>query len=153
MTTPQIETEILIDAPVEKVWQVVTQADHLGTWFADDGAEIDLRVGGTLTLRWREHGTYRARIDVVEPNRCFAFRWTTSPDTEIAPGNHTRVELTLTPQGDGTRLSVVESGFDTLARSEADQLAARQENVEGWAHELGELRDHLARIGGATGTA
>jgi hypothetical protein len=34
---------------------------------ASDAAEIDLRPGGEMVLRWDEHGSYRARVEAVEP--------------------------------------------------------------------------------------
>ena len=43
MTEDRIERDVLIDAPVERVWALITQAEHLGTWFGDAGADIDLR--------------------------------------------------------------------------------------------------------------
>jgi uncharacterized protein YndB with AHSA1/START domain len=62
----RIEREVRIDAPIERVWALVTEAEHFGGWFADSGAEIDLRPGGAMTLSWEEHGTVRARVRVVE---------------------------------------------------------------------------------------
>src|SRR5918996_4865249 len=75
LSMDQIEREVMIDAPVERVWELVTEAEHLGRWFGDAGAEVDLRPGGTMALHWTEHGTARGRIAAVEPQRLFAFRW------------------------------------------------------------------------------
>ena len=33
-----IERTIYIDAPVERVWTIVTEPEHLGQWFGDAGA-------------------------------------------------------------------------------------------------------------------
>src|SRR6185436_17881389 len=57
MTPDRIERETLIAAPVERVWELVTAPEHVGTWFGDAGAEIDLRPGGAMALRWEERGT------------------------------------------------------------------------------------------------
>ena len=48
MVPEQIERETVIAAPVERVWALLTEAEHLGRWFGDSGAEIDLRPGGVL---------------------------------------------------------------------------------------------------------
>ena len=48
MAPDTIEREITIAAPVERVWTILTQAEHIGSWFADAGAEIDLRPGGAM---------------------------------------------------------------------------------------------------------
>ena len=113
----KIERETVIAAPVARVWKLLTEADHLGTWFGDAGAEIDLRPGGTLELRWAEHGTVHARVESVEPERLFSYRWASSQNTgviELGDGNSTLVEFSLSPEGDDTRLRVVESGFSGL---------------------------------------
>ena len=46
MTQDSIEREVTIEAPVERVWSVITEAEHVGRWFGDAGAEVDLRPGG-----------------------------------------------------------------------------------------------------------
>jgi transketolase C-terminal domain/subunit len=73
----QIERETVIAAPVERVWALLTEAEHVGRWFCDDGAEIDLRPGGAMVLRWTEHGTTHARVvDVysIKPIDAFTLR-------------------------------------------------------------------------------
>ena len=102
MTEDRIEREVVIDAPVERVWALITQAEHLGTWFGDAGAEIDLREGGELELRWEEHGTSRGRIERVDEPTAFSFRWAPFKDpggVEPADGNSTLVEFTLVRRG------------------------------------------------------
>ena len=69
MVPDQIERETVIDAPVERVWELITEAEHLGRWFGDAGAEIDLRPGGAMVLRWTEHGTSRGRVVAVPSPR------------------------------------------------------------------------------------
>ena len=61
----RIEKDMLIAAPVERVWEVITRPEHLGRWFGNAGAEIDLRPGGPLTVRWNERGTIYGRVEVV----------------------------------------------------------------------------------------
>jgi len=139
----RIEREVVIEAPVERVWELVTQAEHLGRWFGDAGAEVDLRPGGAMSLSWEEHGTVRGRIEAVEPRRLFSFRWGRE---EPAPGNSTLVEFTLAGEGAGTRLRVVESGFEQLDVPVEQQRAKHEDNTEGWRIELGELREYSAKV-------
>ena len=109
MTPDRIEREITITAPVERVWSVLTEAEHIGGWFADAGAEIDLRPGGALVMRWEEHGMVRARVETVEPPNRFVYRWTAhhaEQGAEPEDGNSTLVEFTLAPEGEATRLRV-----------------------------------------------
>jgi uncharacterized protein YndB with AHSA1/START domain len=144
-----IEREVVIEAPLERVWELVTEAEHLGRWFGDAGAEVELRPGGALELRWTEHGTSRGRVEAVEPRRLFAFRWAPFSDPgglDPTEGNSTRVEFTLSEEGDGTRLRVVESGFETLATSEEQRGRNLDANTEGWRMELGELQRYAAKV-------
>jgi uncharacterized protein YndB with AHSA1/START domain len=141
----RIEREILITAPVERVWAALTEARHLGTWFGDAGAEIDLRPGGLLSCRWQEHGTILARIERVEPPCRFSYRWAGPGHTEPRDDNSTLVAFTLTPEGDTTRLRVVESGFRDLPASEEVKSDYADGNVEGWISELDELQTYLER--------
>jgi uncharacterized protein YndB with AHSA1/START domain len=142
-----ITREIDIDAPPDVVWGIVTEARHLAGWFSDE-AEIDLRPGGAMLLTWHGHGTYRARVETVEPPRTFAFRWVRREGVEPVEGGSTLVVMTLTPNGAGTRLQVVETGFSDLAWPEHDRARYAGANAEGWIVELDELRAYAARAAG-----
>jgi uncharacterized protein YndB with AHSA1/START domain len=149
MTEDRIERDVVIDAPVERVWALITQAEHLGTWFGDAGAEIDLREGGELELRWAEHGATRGRIERVDEPTAFAFRWAPFKDpggAEPVNGNSTLVEFTLAAEGDGTRLRVVETGFAGLNTSPEQQAKNHEGNTEGWSFELGELAEYATKV-------
>ena len=144
MSVDQIEREVRIAAPVERVWALVTEAEHLGTWFGDAGAEVDLRPGGELLLRWARAGggavTAKARIEQVEPPRRLSYRWVPGEaGGELVDGHTTLVELTLREDGDGTLLKVVESGFASLTFPDDDRERRRADNTGGWAAELDEL--------------
>jgi uncharacterized protein YndB with AHSA1/START domain len=139
-----IEREIVIAAPVERVWQIITQAPHIAGWFSET-AEVDLRIGGRMVLAWKEHGTYLATVERLEPPTVFAFRGAYRPDTEPGPGNSTVVEFTLTPEDERTRLRVVESGFSTLDMSTEEQDKLRSGNVEGWRIEMDGLLAYAER--------
>jgi uncharacterized protein YndB with AHSA1/START domain len=145
----QIERETMIAAPVERVWAVLTEADHVGRWFSDAGAEIDLRPGGAMVLRWEGMGTGRARIVEVEPPRRFSYRWAAIPEhwgEEPDERNSTLVEFTLAAEGDGTLLRVVESGFDTLEGTDEQRHGAFKRNTEGWETQLRNVRDYAVRV-------
>jgi uncharacterized protein YndB with AHSA1/START domain len=139
MSTDRIERKTSIAAPVERVWALLTEAEHLGAWFGDAGAEIDLRPGGAMALTWEEHGTVRARVERVEPHRLFSYRWASRMDAEPAEGASTLVEFTLEPDGAGTLLRVVESGFAALDLPADEQAERAAGNTAGWDHELRDL--------------
>jgi uncharacterized protein YndB with AHSA1/START domain len=143
MVPDSIERETFISAPPERVWTLITEAEHLGRWFGDAGAEIDLRPGGAMALHWADHGTNHGRVVAVEPPTRFAYRWAPFKDPggeEPVEGNSTLVEFTLQPEGDGTRLRVVESGFASLATSDEQRASNHAGNPTGWRLETDELR-------------
>ena len=149
MVPDRIEREIVIDAPTERVWELITDAEHVGRWFGDAGAAIDLRPGGELVIHWAEHGTTHGRVVAVEPHTRFSFRWAPFKEpggAEPVEGNSTLVEFSLEPAGAGTRLQVVESGFSSLYTSDERRAANHAGNTDGWRHELGELADYAAKV-------
>lgn len=134
-----IEREITIDAPVERVWDIVTQPEHMGTWFGDAGAS---RTGDTITMAWKEHGEAELRVVREEPPHVFAYRWDAND-----PGiGDTLVEFTFTPEGAGTRLKVVESGWDELRTSAERQGELRDGNTSGWKAELSDLERYAQTV-------
>jgi uncharacterized protein YndB with AHSA1/START domain len=134
-----IEREILIEAPVQTVWGVVTEPAQISRWFSD-AAKIDLRPGGegTLTFEMRatnERATVRLLIETAEPPHTFA---------TAHEGNSTRVEFTLTAEGENTRLRVTESGFPKLERPEEEKAAYADVHGKGWDIHLANLRDYVS---------
>jgi uncharacterized protein YndB with AHSA1/START domain len=140
----RIEREILIEAPIDLVWAVLTEPEHVAGWFSDS-AEIDLRPGGEATFDWPEHGgAARAWIERVEPPRFLAYRWVRSVGEEQRKDNSTLVEFTLAEEGDHTRLRVVESGFQELTWPDDKKATYFGENTQGWQLELEELREYVS---------
>ena len=133
-----IEREVILPVPPARVWAALTQADQLGAWFGTQ-ARIDLRPGGEVVFTWDgstgPRGTSRGVIETVEPPTRLVFRWQSVADDVPL----TRVEFTLEPHAQGTRLFVVESGFASLP----PELRTRESHVEGWQRELGELAQYL----------
>ncbi|WP_327682683.1 SRPBCC domain-containing protein [Kitasatospora sp. NBC_00458] len=152
MVTGSIQREIVIAAPRERVWEVLTQAEFLGAWFGADGpAEIDLRPGGRMSLGHgaHAHGGPPARIETVERPGRFSFRWSRrTAETEPAGGGETLVEFTLTREpGDHTRLRMTESGLTAPVATPPGATRTRlTRNGTGWTWKLTELACHTERL-------
>ena len=134
-----IERTVDIPRPPAAVWAALTTAEGLGAWFGDR-ATIDLRPGGPARVEWKEGHTADLRVERVEEPRVFGFTWHIHGLPDDDP-RRTYVEFTLEPTGEGTRLTVVESGFAQL--SEDAYREAYDGNTRGWASELDELVDYL----------
>lgn len=139
MVIDLIEREVHVPAPIDRVWRVLTTAEHIRSWYAFGGAEVDLRPGGVLRLRWDEHGEFHARVEQVEPLAQFSFRLATSPDVPPRDGGATLVEFTLAPEDDGTRLIVTETGIDTLEIPDAEKSHHAEYAGMQWTAALEEL--------------
>lgn len=124
----------MIEAPVDVVWGVVTQPEHISGWFSDS-VELELTPGGELRFRWDAHGTVQGRVERVEPPHFFSFRWAVRADEDITDDNSTLVEFSLSAEGKSTRLTVVETGF-------RDQESF-EDHSRGWDRELGDLEEYL----------
>ncbi len=135
----RIERTVELAHPPAKVWAALTTAEGLAAWFGNEAA-IDLRPGGSAWMTWNEGHTAEMRVERVEEPRVFGFTWHIYGLPEGDP-RRTYVEFTLEPDGAGTRLTVVESGFAQLA-DEAHQQAF-DGNTGGWASELAELATYL----------
>jgi uncharacterized protein YndB with AHSA1/START domain len=147
MIPDAIERDTLIHAPPARVWSALTEARHLGSWFGDAGAEIDLKPGGRLRVDWKEHGIALGVIEELDFPRTFSFRWSLISDEPPRPGNSTHVRFTLEAEGEGhTRLRVVESGFRSLDGDAAERRRHLDANTAGWKAELEELRAYLAPL-------
>ena len=135
----RIQRTVEIAHPPATVWAALTTADGLSAWFGNQAA-IDLRPGGAASMKWDSGHTADMRVERVEEPTLFGFTW----HIYGLPGDDPRrtyVEFTLEPAGQGTRLTVVESGFAQLSADA--HKTAYDGNASGWASELGELVDYL----------
>lgn len=88
--------------PPGRVWDAITRPAHLAKWFPSE-VSVDLRPGGEIGFRFPGDpgdGMSGKVTDVDEP-RLFAFTW---------GEDHLRWEIT--PDGDGSRLSLVHTFGD-----------------------------------------
>jgi uncharacterized protein YndB with AHSA1/START domain len=135
----RIERTVEVAQPPSRVWTALTTADGLSAWFGEK-ASIDLRPGGAARMSWGQDKIVDMRVERVEEPTVFGFTWQNAGMPKDDP-RRTYVEFTLEPLGTGTRLTVVETGFAQLP--DDVHPTSYDSHVKGWAHELGELVDHL----------
>jgi uncharacterized protein YndB with AHSA1/START domain len=99
---------------------------------------------GRITSPGYEHLTMEVSTVAIEPDRYFAFRWhpyAVDPAVDYSSEPTTLVEFRLEPVLEGTRLTLVESGFDAIPvarRAEAFRM-----NDGGWTAQVENLRRHV----------
>jgi uncharacterized protein YndB with AHSA1/START domain len=135
----RIERTVEIAQSPATVWAALTTAEGLSAWFGKE-AMIDLRPGGSASMKWDSGHTADMRVERVEEPSVFGFTWHIYGLPEDDP-RRTYVEFMLEGTGTGTRLTVVESGFAQLP--EDAFRGAYDGNTRGWESELGELVDYL----------
>jgi uncharacterized protein YndB with AHSA1/START domain len=85
-------------------------------------------------------------VERIEPERYFSFRWIPyGIDAEADPKNEptTLVEFRLEEVPEGTRLTIVESGFDRVPARRRER--AFRMNEAGWAGQAENLRKYVER--------
>jgi uncharacterized protein YndB with AHSA1/START domain len=151
------------DAPRELVWQALTQLEHLGHWMSPAGMEpvpgsLDLRVGGVYHYGMRAPngqvmwGKWTFR-EIVAPERLVVV--VNFSDADKGVTRHpmaptwplsTLSTTTLTPEGKGTRMTLVWHALDASDEENASFDAAHAGMTQGWGGTMDQLAAYLARL-------
>ncbi len=138
-----IERSIDVAAPLDRVWELVTEP---GWWITESAETSTERTVGAVTYPPTESGRrYPVQLVEITPQSYVAFRWASQfPDLELADGRTTLIEFTLDPQPDHVRVVVRETGFATLDASDEVRQAGLRDNTSGWEQMLALLQRHAA---------
>jgi uncharacterized protein YndB with AHSA1/START domain len=132
--TGVVQREIRIEAAPEVVFDFFTDPALLLRWKGID-AQLEPRAGGVYRVVVNARSTVRGEFVEVVPHSRVVFTWGfEEPDATVPPGAST-VEVTLTPDGDGTLLRLVHRDLPEPSRAQHDK---------GWEHFLGRLRSAAA---------
>ena len=170
-TTDKIEKQVDIKAPPARVWQALTDQHEFESWFGVKlagpfvkGAAVKGDFGDAVPSKerldeiQRKAGIEPAEIKMPPPNstfcvveqmekeRVFSFRWIPfGIDASIDFANEpmTLVEFVLEKQGDGTRLTITESGFDRVPAHR--RARAFLMNDGGWAAQANNVKAHVEK--------
>jgi uncharacterized protein YndB with AHSA1/START domain len=146
MPADRIEREIDIDAPIDVVWTVITEPEHITGWFTDS-VDLEVRPGTEGRFGWDGKATGRAmtvnlRVERLEPPHFFSFRWNYPDGAEPGETNAPLVEFSLESRGDTTRLRLVESGLEAVVCSDEARETYFSEHTNGWAQIVERLREY-----------
>jgi uncharacterized protein YndB with AHSA1/START domain len=133
--TDRIEREIQVDAPIERVFELVSDPG----WWIEDGPERTVtRTGDVTVVELPQHGAFPVLPVSSDAPHHVAFRGG-APGQDPADG--TLVEFFLSRSAGGTLLRVVESELYRMAPpwNVAD-------NVAGWVTVLDLARERAERV-------
>ncbi len=146
-STDRIEKSIVLKAPRARVFRALTDSREFGTWFgaAFDGPfAVGRSLRGKITTKGYEHLTIEILVERIEPGRLFWFRWhpyAVDPAADYTHEPTTLVTFTLEDAPGGTRLTVVESGFDAIPA--ARRAEAFRMNERGWEAQMKNVERHV----------
>jgi uncharacterized protein YndB with AHSA1/START domain len=131
------------DAPIELVWQAITDPDHVAHWFGPEGfetpresIEIDLRTGGRYDLDMVMAGSrhpVRYTIAELEPPHLLVLTSPPMPEVGISEETVTRIELE--DLSGTTRMTLSDGPYEQPAPAEA-----------GWNGALTKLEARLSAL-------
>ena len=145
--TDRIERTIQLRAPRARVWKALTDAQEFGTWFRvefDGPFVAGKSLKGRVTYPGYEHVTFEMRVERIEPESRFAFRWhpyAVDMKADYSREPMTSVEFQLEEAQGGTRLTLVESGFDRIPSHRRDE--AFRMNSGGWDEQMKNIARHV----------
>jgi uncharacterized protein YndB with AHSA1/START domain len=154
MNTGRIEKEILLHAPLQRVWRALSDSREFGSWFGmkvdgafEPGRRLDAVIVCTTVdpeiaaMQKAHQGTpFHLTVGRMDFERLFSFRWTHRLESgEEFP---TLVEFTIEQRPEGVLLRVTESGFDAIPAENRSALFTQ--NEQGWAIQTRLIEKYLA---------
>lgn len=114
------ETTIGIEAGIHLVWQALTEPGLMKQWMGEPGMEVEIltdwKEGNSLVIKGHHHGLFEnhGTVRQLEPYHVLRYDYLSSisqlPDT---PENRTTVAFWLSPDGQGTSLTLKVGNFPT----------------------------------------
>jgi uncharacterized protein YndB with AHSA1/START domain len=158
--TDRIHKTVLLRAPLERVWQAVSDASKFGSWFGvafDGGFAPGKHMAGTIVPTQVDPEAAKAQqphagarfelvVEAIEPMRLFSFRWhpfAIDPEVDYSSEPMTLVTFELEAVASGTQLTITETGFDRIPA--ARRAKAFEMNEHGWTEQLRLVEKYLAR--------
>lgn len=158
--TDRIEKQVLLRAPLERVWKAISDATQFGTWF---GIEFDApfapgtRIGGKIVptkvdeevARMQEAHkgfAFDVMVERIEPMSLLSFRWhpyAVEPGVDYSKEPTTLVTFALREVADGVLLTITESGFDNVPLHR--RAEAFESNEQGWIIQATLIEKYLAQ--------
>ncbi len=156
----RIEKQITLWAPLDRVWNSISDSAEFGSWFGMridgpfvagktvTGAISPTTVDAEVAAAQAPHvGTPVALIiEAIEPKTRFAFRWhpyAVDKNTDYGEEPKTLVTFVLAEVEGGTHLTLTETGFENIP--EHRRAEALRMNDGGWTAQMRLIALYCAR--------
>jgi uncharacterized protein YndB with AHSA1/START domain len=163
MNNNEIVKQVVLEAPLERVWHAVADAGAFGHWFGAEfdgrfeaGARVHAKIKPTAVDAEvaRQQQPYAGMafdvvVERIEPLHRFSFRWHPGGNAagpEASDEEMTLVEFVLEEVPQGVRLTITESGFEHVPLARRAQAIA--DNTGGWEAQTGLIAKYLAQQDG-----
>jgi uncharacterized protein YndB with AHSA1/START domain len=146
-----IERSIEINAPLQRVWHLVTEPG----WWVPSDRPAGAREPGAVAVREHEGSYYPVEVVALDPHSYASFRWASifagsdPHDTTLIAGQTTLVEFRLEVLDASVRVTVTESGFAALNAPDGEREQGYASNNEGWNLELARLKSCVEELADA----
>jgi uncharacterized protein YndB with AHSA1/START domain len=141
--TRDIVAEDFFPHPPERIWKALTTAEIIGRWLMPNDFEAVIGKHFTFTTRpmgnW--DGVVRCEVLDVVPHRRLVYSWRGGSDADNPARLDSTVAWTLQPEGSGTRLRMVHSGFRSPHNDSAYEAMS-----PGWRRLIGRLGEIAATL-------
>jgi uncharacterized protein YndB with AHSA1/START domain len=148
-STDRIQKTVLLQAQRARVWRALTDHTEFGQWFRvrlENRFEPGKSTSGHVTYPGYEHLRFEVQVERMDAEHDFSFRWhpyAVDPEVDYSQEPTTLVEFKLEAVSQGTRLTVIESGFDKIPAER--RVEAFRMNDGGWTTQMENIRKHVDR--------
>ena len=147
--TDRIERQVVLKAPLKRVWAALTDSAQFGEWFRvglTSPFVVGKPISGPILHKGYEHLTWTVIVEKMEPERLFAWRWrpyAIDPNKDYSHEPMTLVVFELSEVPEGTLLKVTESGFDGIPLDRRD--TAYRANSGGWTIQMENIERYVSQ--------
>ena len=140
-----VDSSISINAPAEKVWDMLTNPQQTKRYMFGCEALSDYQPGSPLTWEGDFNGVHMVAVKgwvvAIEPGSFLEYTTIdpNNPDMPDVPENYVHVTYTLTEANGTTRLDVRQGNFSTVALGQKRYEESRN-NGEGWKPVLDQIK-------------
>jgi uncharacterized protein YndB with AHSA1/START domain len=142
METLAVERSVLIDAPLQRVWQAITDPAQLERWYAPGCPwEIPaLQDGATVKFHNTNTDIQLAIIEALEPLQKLTLRWQLDP---AHPGVTLLNSFLLKEENGKTHVTVSQAGYESLPDGMREEQL--RQDAEAYTAIAESLKNYLER--------